>query len=108
MAGKLCITEPVRCRQCERREIRHLYWNPLVLTNFFYRIGPVVGRNWLGVEPGACADFELRGRVSGISAAVLVVVLAHLVTLGQLAVDTAVDPMLDLITKLPVERLDVG
>jgi hypothetical protein len=91
-----------------RRETRHLYRDWLVRTSFFTAFAlllTMIGLAWIQKY----ARISISGiglQANPIVAAVLA--LAIFGALGRLAVDTAVEPMLDRITKLSLERLDIG
>jgi hypothetical protein len=92
-----------------RRETRHLYRDWLVRTSFFTAFAlllAMIGLAW-AQEYARISIPGIGFQANPILAAVLA--LAIFGALGQLAVDTAVEPMLDLIAKqLPLERLDIG
>jgi hypothetical protein len=90
-----------------RREFAHLYRDRLARVHFFTALAVILAIGALG-----CIQDHGQISISGITlpagpAFAGAVALAVFGILGRLAIDIAAEPLLDRISGLPVERLDV-
>ncbi len=91
-----------------RREMARLYHIGAARSHFFSALIVLTGAAALGVAQQHGALPQLSGRIPTVPAALILVGLVLLAVLGRLAVDVAVEPLVELLSQLPAEPVEVA
>jgi hypothetical protein len=91
-----------------RREIMRLHYISLARSHFFSALIVMAGIVGLGVAQDCGALPLLSGTIPTASATLILVGSVLLAGLGRIAIDVTAEPLLETISQLPAERVEVG
>jgi hypothetical protein len=91
-----------------RREVARLYYIGAARTHFFSALIVLAAGVVLGAAQEHSALPSVPGPIPTVSAALAVAGLALLAILARIAVDVAAEPLIEMISRLPTEPVEVG
>jgi hypothetical protein len=91
-----------------RSEIARLYYISLARSHFFTALIVLTGVVGLGLAQDHNSLPFLSGAIPTTSVILILVGLVLLALLGRIAIDVTVEPLLETISQLPAERVEVG
>ena len=91
-----------------RGEIARLHYIWLARTHFFSALIMLTALVGLGFAQDHGSPPLLLGAIPTISAILILVGLILLAFLGRIAIDVSVEPLVEMISQLPVEHVEVG
>ena len=91
-----------------RREMARLYHIWAARSHFFSALIVLTAAAALGLAQQHGALPQASGPIPTVPAALILVGLVLLAVLGRLAVDVAVEPLIELLSRLPAEPVDVA
>ncbi len=91
-----------------RREMARLYHIWAARSHFFSALIVLTAAAALGLAQQHGALPQASGPIPTVPAALILVGLVLLAVLGRLAVDVAVEPLIELLSRLPAEPIDVA
>jgi hypothetical protein len=91
-----------------RSEIARLHYISLARSHFFSALIVLTGAVGLGLAQDHGSLAFPSGTIPTTSAVLILVGLALLAVLGRIAIDVTAEPLLELISQLPAERVEIG